>query len=660
MPDLPISQLPNINTIPANYAELALSQDGITYKTTLASIIGLVPGASNSAIFVDANTILGNGISSALEVLNPLPGNGTEGQLLKIIDGVPTWVSPLPSLAFSTNTDFTLSGSGTSSNPLSVTNPLPLAGANGQILTSVSGNWIVSDSVGDNWGSQVVEHDTSLLGDGTIASPLRLAAHVTTTNTSGIIVGNGSPDSPLGISTLGAAVGEALVFNGTDIVWSAVSGSDANGGSDNWGSQVVEHDASLLGNGTIANPLRLNTAGASPNSIISYDGSSPVWIDPSSLFSVTAGLGLSLSGNVVEHGSASSGHTGDVIQLANSMSLAVVGLQGEGLPSVPTTNSALVRTSSGNWTYQELNTLGALPAGVVDETLRHDGLNWVGSRVLLNDGFTVKVNYDNPIENTRFVAYADDAQFASQTLNNATNTNTESYGSRAYAYADVGSGNTYDTVGGYFEAKHEGAGNAYALRLVDGSEAPNRILTCVGATGKAQWQDAPSDLPTASFYETMYFNGLEWTSSNVLQNNGSNIGIASNPSSLAKMQIVNNDESYALLLNAASGNTALASSIEGNSSTAIKSAFFSATNTGSGSAHALRLVDGSEAAGKVLACVDGFGNCSFASVSSRLTNDSPANITGNLNLDDIATRLVLQQVVVALASMGLIINNTIV
>ena len=130
----------------------------------------------------------------------------------------------------------------------------------GQVLKWVAavGRWRPANDVGgdtgaDNWGTQVALTDSSLVGDGTAAAPLginwdTLDAHISRN----IALGNL------------ANVNDAGVTDGQLLAWVAAAGEwrpmelDSGGLGDNWGTQVVETDTSLLGDGTDAAPLAVN------------------------------------------------------------------------------------------------------------------------------------------------------------------------------------------------------------------------------------------------------------------------------------------------------------------------------------------------------------------------------------------------------------------
>ncbi len=82
---------------------------------------------------------------------------------------------------------------------------------------------------GDNWGSQVVQSNATLDGDGTSGNPLKIAQQ-------------------------SASDGQVLKWNSAHNSWEPAD--DIGGGAgDDWGSQVVQHDATLTGDGTTGNEL---------------------------------------------------------------------------------------------------------------------------------------------------------------------------------------------------------------------------------------------------------------------------------------------------------------------------------------------------------------------------------------------------------------------
>ncbi len=125
-----------------------------------------------------------------------------------------------------------------------------LAGVSvGQVLKWDGSKWAPQNDIGggtgDNWGSQTVQRTAIFSGNGTAASPLDLAAQ-------------------------GAATGQVLKWDGSK--W--VPQNDIGGGSgDGWGSDFVRTDATISGNGTAGNLLKIAQQNASAGQVLKWSGS---------------------------------------------------------------------------------------------------------------------------------------------------------------------------------------------------------------------------------------------------------------------------------------------------------------------------------------------------------------------------------------------------
>ncbi len=172
---------------------------------------------------------------------------------------------------------------------LSIYNELPSTATSGQVLTWNGSAWVAQNSGtgADNWGSQTVVTDGTLSGDGTSGNPLSgfdgdyanlsntptiPTATSELTNDSGFLTtevdgsttneiqnlsvsGNNlniSSGTGTTISTNTPAAGQILTWNGTSGSWEA---QNPGSGADNWGSQTVVTDATLSGDGTSGSPL---------------------------------------------------------------------------------------------------------------------------------------------------------------------------------------------------------------------------------------------------------------------------------------------------------------------------------------------------------------------------------------------------------------------
>jgi hypothetical protein len=113
----------------------------------------------------------------------------------------------------------------------------------------------------DNWGAQVIQRDATLTGNGTQTAPLSIA--------DGGVTSAKIQNSTIQAEDLGrmnAQNGQVLKWNTNTSLWEAANDNTSTGGSnDNWGTQVVQTDATLTGNGTVTNALQIaNNAITSP------------------------------------------------------------------------------------------------------------------------------------------------------------------------------------------------------------------------------------------------------------------------------------------------------------------------------------------------------------------------------------------------------------
>ena len=147
---------------------------------------------------------------------------------------------------------------------------LSLSNGGGSILLPESED---ENEEGDDWGSQVAETDATITGDGTSGNPLRVAHSKILpdwTNLQGIPVGfaddvddvdDADADPANELQTLSISGTLLTLSDGGGTVTLPSSGS----GGDNWGSQVAVTDATLTGDGTTTNPLGVANSQIEPD-----------------------------------------------------------------------------------------------------------------------------------------------------------------------------------------------------------------------------------------------------------------------------------------------------------------------------------------------------------------------------------------------------------
>jgi len=167
---------------------------------------------------------------------NELQAISLVGSDLTLSGGGGTVSLPAPGVADNWGTqvvesDATLSGDGTGGDPLGVVGDLTddqSLSLVGQDLTISEGNTVTLP--GDDWGVQAVESDGTLTGVGTSGDPLA-------------VVGDLTDDQTLSL------VGQDLTIS---------EGNTVTLPGDDWGTQVVASNGSLSGNGTSGSPLSVN------------------------------------------------------------------------------------------------------------------------------------------------------------------------------------------------------------------------------------------------------------------------------------------------------------------------------------------------------------------------------------------------------------------
>ena len=170
---------------------------------------------------------------------------------------------------------YALSAGNSSTSMAQLTDVTITGVTDGQVLkwNTAQSKWLPANDVGggtgDNWGTQTVQADNTLTGNGTSGTPLKIAQQ-------------------------GATNGQVLKWNGSS--W--LPDNDIGGGTgDNWGTQTVQTNGTLTGNGTSSNPLAVNGV-LTDNQTLSINGTT---LSISNGNSVTlpsgGGSGWALTGN---------------------------------------------------------------------------------------------------------------------------------------------------------------------------------------------------------------------------------------------------------------------------------------------------------------------------------------------------------------------------
>jgi len=618
MADLPISLLPALGAPLENNAEFAVAQDGVTYRISAAALGASIGGGGGGAapVLADGVTIQGNGVSVPLSVINPLPAAGSNGQVLTIIGGNAVWATPPAPLALTVQTNSTLTGNGTPGNVLGVAYPMPNPAGNpdGYVLTVQGGVAL--------WDTAAAGTLPPLGSEGQILQVVGGAAawadvpDIGAVQTQGIITGNGTVGSPVALNLSGAAPsGSVLASNGTLVAWQPFSSV-----GDNWGGQTVARDATLTGNGTPGNLL--GVACPMPNPAGNLDGY---------VLTVQGGVAL--------------------WQTAPSGGLSVVStdatLTGDGTP--------------GNL----LGVVGqVLPTGSDMQTLRHNGTQWVVNSAIKSG--VANVAMGSAAVSTDYLLNM--AQATAPCAKALTTVTSDGSADRYGMIVEITGQNTLkNNVAGWFVAANQATiGGEFALRIQDGSEQPGFVLHCVDSGGNARWTNPLTlSMPAGILDQTLRHNGTQWVANSLLLLGSQTARLGSGP--LLGQTLLSVYADAAGVHTALDANCKMPESanpadvvvgVSGKSSisrlgTNVAGYFYADNQTNTSGKYALWLDDGRQATNKVWKCVNSYGWGIWDTAANALTGGTAPTITGSKG-----GNAALGNLLTALAALGIITDST--
>jgi hypothetical protein len=192
-----------------------------------------------------------------------LTGQGTDASPLGVVSSEikPVWgnIVSIPA-GFADGVDNVNDADADTTNEIQ---KLSLSGT--QLTLSKNGGTVtlLSTGGGDNWGTDVAKTDATLAGNGTTATPLKIAQQSATNGQ--VLKWDGLTWKPAKDNFNDADTSitnelQTLSLSGTLLTLSKDGGTvtlPSSGGGDNWGSQTVIPDKTLEGNGTVASPLKI-------------------------------------------------------------------------------------------------------------------------------------------------------------------------------------------------------------------------------------------------------------------------------------------------------------------------------------------------------------------------------------------------------------------
>lgn len=246
----------NYQTVVRNSSGAIISNQNVNFRLSVIS-----GSPTGNIVYVEAHPVATN----SLGLVNLIIGQGTplSGTFSSINWGsashyLSVELDPSGGTAFQPmgtsqlmSVPYALSAGNSSTSMAQLTDVTVTGVADGQTLkwNTAQSKWLpandIGGGIGDNWGTQTVQSDNTITGNGTSATPLKIAQQ-------------------------GAATGQVLKWNGTN--W--LPDNDIGGGAgDNWGSQTVQTDNTLTGNGTSTTPLKFAQQGATNGQVLKWNGS---------------------------------------------------------------------------------------------------------------------------------------------------------------------------------------------------------------------------------------------------------------------------------------------------------------------------------------------------------------------------------------------------
>jgi hypothetical protein len=159
------------------------------------------------------------------------------------------------------------------------------------------------------------------------------------------------------------------------------------------------------------------------------------------------------------------------------------------IPTGAVANRVLTSDASGNATWQP----SGLPTGTTNQTLRHNGSEWIASNAILNTGSVVSVPY---------ILQSSTLSGSQTIIGSSGSPNTSE--PKLQVGGNVGIRKNAPPTGSNIALDINGQ-----IRIQDGSQGLNKVLTST-ADGTAVWAAQSSPVPNCSADQVLYRQGNSW------------------------------------------------------------------------------------------------------------------------------------------------------
>jgi hypothetical protein len=336
-------------------------------------------------------------------------------------------------------------------------------------------------------------------------------------NITGSTISNTSPDQTVTLNGTGATTVSGtypnFTINSTDNNTTYTSGTGINISGTTVNNTAPDQTVTITSgtgisaSGTYPNLTIVNT---SQDQIVNLTGNGATEIigtypnftikstDNNNIYN--AGTGIEINGTTISNTQPNATHTGDV---TGDDTLTVISFRGNPLSTNNPNTGQVLKWNGTEW---DPSAIDVLPSGLMGQTLMHDGLNWMATNNLYNDGNNVGIGI--------FPA-SDKLEVQNGNILISNNTGVPAMLKLAEPSVD---GFNYTA----FKAQSQTSDINYTLPSTAGNNG--EVLTTNGM-GDLSWTNGGGSIPSGTMGQTLWNNGSNWASGNLLYNNDTSIGI---------------------------------------------------------------------------------------------------------------------------------------